>query len=179
MTESISAIVLAGGKSSRMGCDKALLVWQNRTLLSQICTLALKCASKVYIVTPWTEKYRNLVPQQCQFIVEPLLDRDCSNSPLFGFACGLPHVTTEWTLLLACDLPRLSSTHIERWYPSLATASPKTMALLPRSPKGWEPLCGFYRRSCLISLTAYLDSERKSFQNWLQQNLVEELPVSD
>jgi molybdopterin-guanine dinucleotide biosynthesis protein A len=184
MQESIEAIILAGGKSSRMGCDKALLVWQDRTLLSQICTLALKCASQVYVVTPWTEKYQNIVPQNCQLISEPLLNPEGSNSPLIGFACGLPYITTEWILLLACDLPRLSSTQIEAWYANLAMASPKTMALLPRNPKGWEPLCGFYRRTCLTSLTTYLDSGagtsgQQSFQNWLNQNLVEELPITD
>jgi molybdenum cofactor guanylyltransferase len=179
MRESLSAIILAGGKSSRMGRDKALLAIAEQTLLSQICTLALKCASKVYIVTPRTEKYRDLVPQECQLIKEPILTQDGSNSPLVGFAFGLPYVTTDWILLLACDLPRLTATQVKQWYPYLASTSPQTMALLPRHPQGWEPLCGFYRRSCLTSLNAYLASGQQSFQTWLDRNIVEELPIED
>ena len=73
MKKSITAIVLAGGQSSRMGRDKALLSFGERTLLSQICHVARECATQVYIVTPWIEKYQHIVPQNCQLIREKLL----------------------------------------------------------------------------------------------------------
>ncbi len=208
--KSITAIVLAGGQSSRMGRDKALLNWRDRTLLSQICSVAKECAVRVYIVTPWIEKYQPIVPQNCQLIAEklrttqaegaigevaspipdprpPIVGGDASllvphqksNTPIIGFLQALPLVTTDWVLLLACDLPLLRSSHVKLWYEYLETVSLGQIALLPRNPKGWEPLCGFYRRSCLPLLETYINTGGQSFQSFLAQHPIAELPVSD
>ena len=177
---SLAAIVLAGGQSSRMQRDKALLTINGQTMLSRICTIAAECATQVYVVTPWTEKYRDILPPGCQLITETLLSPATkSNSPLIGFAQGLQHIKTEWVLLLACDLARLNSSQVKQWSENLATVLPTEIAFLPRHPKGYEPLCGFYRRNCLPSLEAYLAAGGKSFQGWLAQQQVKTIPVSD
>ena len=177
--DKISAIVLAGGKSSRMGKDKALLNFNGNALLTQVCLLASKCATQTYVVTPWSEKYQSFVPSSCQLIKEQLVLNATSNTPLIGFCQGMQLVKTEWVLLLACDLPYLSSSQVKQWLPALATVLPTEIALLPRHPKGWQPLCGFYRRSCLSSLEAYLKDGERSFQSWLARHPVKELPISD
>lgn len=183
MTESIkdkiTAIVLAGGESSRMGTDKALLPIGNNILLSQICLISKNWTTKVYVVTPWTRKYQDILPQGCQLVQEELLLDAKSNTPLIGFVQGLQQVRTEWVLLLACDLPNLSSFQVKQWVQNLATVLPSEVALLPRSIHGWEPLCGFYRRDTLPSLEAYIDAGGKSFQSWLKQQSVKELKISD
>ena len=177
--DKISAIVLAGGKSSRMGKDKALLNLNGNALLTQVCLLASKCATQTYVVTPWSEKYQSFVPSSCQLVKEQLVLNATSNTPLIGFFQGMQLVKTEWVLLLAYDLPYLSSSQVKQWLPALATVLPTEIALLPRHPKGWEPLCGFYRRSCLSSLEAYLKDGGRSFQSWLARHPVKELPISD
>jgi molybdopterin-guanine dinucleotide biosynthesis protein A len=180
LTSSIAAIILAGGQSSRMGRDKALIQLGEKPLLSQICTLAGECASHVYVVTPWIERYRDILPQNCQLIPEvPLFSESKPHGPLIGFFQGLQKIDSEWILLLACDLPRLSASEVKQWCECLPQVSPNAIAFLPRHPKGWEPLCGFYRRRCLPLLKAYIDSGGRSFQGWLAQHPVEELPVSD
>jgi len=50
-------------------------------------------------------------------------------------------------------------------------------ALLTHHAKGWDPLCGFYRRSCLSALTDYIKG--RSFQHWLAQHPVQLLPLPD
>lgn len=180
LISSVAAIVLAGGGSSRMGQDKALIHFGEQPLLYQICTLAGECASQVYVVTPWVEKYRDILPQGCQLIREISLSSEKQpHGPLVGFFQGLQKVDREWILLLACDLPRLNASEVKQWCEYLPQVSPEAIALLPRHPKGWEPLCGFYRRRCLPLLRAYIDSGGRSFQGWLEQHPVEELPVSD
>jgi molybdopterin-guanine dinucleotide biosynthesis protein A len=178
--KSISAIILAGGQSSRMGRDKAFLPVGNSTLLTYICHIARECAESVYVVTPWTEKYQSMLPVECQLVREKLvLPQQKSNSPLIGFTQGMFHVKTPWVLLLACDLPQLNSAQVKQWSKYLTNVLPSEIALLPRHAKGWEPLCGFYRRSCLPLLEAYTDGGGKSFQGFLAQYPVRELVISD
>jgi len=116
----LTAIVLAGGRSSRMGQDKALLSIQGVPLLQLVCNIAQSCADTVYVVTPWPERYQEVLPTTCRFIREvPLPGENTSeisasskvmplpHGPLVGFAQGLAQAQTAWVLLLACDLPRL------------------------------------------------------------------------
>lgn len=179
--QSLTAIVLAGGQSSRMGQDKALLTIGKQTLLSYVCNVAQESANWVYIVTPWVEKYHQIVEHPTvDLLQETLVDSNAkSNCPLIGFYQGLQQVKTEWVLLLACDLPRINSAAIKSWSESLANLPQEAIALLPRSSKGWEPLCGFYRSNCRSSIKEYLDRGGRAFQPWLQKNQVIELVVRD
>jgi molybdopterin-guanine dinucleotide biosynthesis protein A len=179
-TVSLSVIVLAGGQSSRMGRDKALIVLQGIPLLRQVCEVALNFAGQVYVVTPWLERYQDILPNACHVIREvPLPGETKPHGPLVGFAQGLAQVETDWVLLLACDLPQLQVEVLQRWASGLEKTQEDAIALLPRHPKGWEPLCGFYRRQCLPLLTEFINQGGRSFQSWLAQHPVQELPVSD
>ena len=177
--DQITAIVLAGGESTRMGQDKALLTIDNKTLLSRVCLVAREVAASVYVVTPRNEKYQSILPPGCLLIKEKLVLNAKSNAPIIGFAQGLARVETEWVLLLACDLPYLSSSQVKQWSRALTTVLPTEMAFLPRNPKGWEALCGFYRRDCWFSLKTYINSGGKSFQNWLRDLAIKELELRD
>ena len=175
----VSAIVLAGGESTRMGQDKALLSLDNETFLSHVCQIAIECTAQTYVISPWIEKYQNFLTPDCHRVKEQLAPDATSNTPLIGFAQVMPLVQTEWVLLLACDLPLLSSFQVKQWLSALTTVLPTEIAFLPRSAKGWEPLCGFYRRSCLPSLVQYIDGGGKSFQRWLAVCSVKELVIGD
>lgn len=185
----LSAIVLAGGQSSRMGRDKALIPIQGVPLLRQVCDVALNCTREVYVVTPWIERYRDIVPDACHLIQEVPLPGEIetsgqqaepfSHGPLVGFAQGLDRVNTEWVLLLACDLPQLHVKVLQDWALGLENVAEDAIALLPRHTKGWEPLCGFYRRQCLPLLAEFIDEGGRSFQTWLARCPVQELPLSN
>ncbi|MGK7882988.1 MAG: molybdenum cofactor guanylyltransferase [Crocosphaera sp.] len=174
----LSAIILAGGKSSRMGKDKALIEIQGVPLLQRTATLIQGYANPVYIITPWIERYQRIVPANCQ-----LLRENCpsgkTQGPLVGFAQALVYVKTEWVLLLACDLPKLTIQAVEEWLKQLQKVDDQAIACLPRHEKGWEPLCGFYRSSGLTSLDSFIQAGERSFQQWLQLHSVQELLVSD
>jgi molybdenum cofactor guanylyltransferase len=170
----ISTIVLAGGFSTRMGQDKALLEIQGVPLLRRITDLALAVSRKVLVVTAWPERYQAAVAPDCQFVT----DRD-SAGPLVGFAQGLTVVERDWVLLLSCDLPNLDQATIAGWINDLATVPAGAVAYLPQGEKGWEPLCGFYRSTCRESLRQFIDQGGRSFQRWLQTQSVAILPVVD
>ena len=66
----LAAILLAGGQSKRMGRDKALIQTNGMPMLQQICEVAQDCCPRVYVVTPWPERYRALLPTDCQMMQE-------------------------------------------------------------------------------------------------------------
>lgn len=176
----LSAIILAGGQSSRMGQDKALITVQGLPLLQQVCEVALECTKQVYVVTPWIERYQDILPDACVVIPEvALVGETQRHGPLVGFAQGLAQIETDWVLLLACDLPNLQGEVLQSWAATLATVPENAIAYLCRQPKGWEPLCGFYRHQCLPMLRQYIDDGGRSFQAWLSQHFVQELLCDD
>lgn len=170
----LTGIVLAGGRSSRMGQDKALVAVQGVPLLQLVCGIANALCDKVYVVTPWPERYQELLASSCQFIQEI----PPPQGPLVGFAQGLAQVKTDWVLLLACDLPRLRVEVLQDWAAKLDMGE-ETIALLTHDAKGWDPLCGFYRRSSLPALMEFVNQGGRSFQTWLAQHPVQVLPLPD
>jgi molybdenum cofactor guanylyltransferase len=199
----LTAIILAGGLSSRMGEDKALIEINGLPLLLRVAEVAKQMADSVYVVTAWGERYQALcAAAEIELIAEPL-QADRPQGPLCGFLQGLSQIPTparspaqspalspgqnDWLLLLACDLPNLRVEPLRAWQSRLAAMPPEVMALLPRSAGGaadesmggWEPLCGFYRRQCQPSLQAFVAAGGRSFQVWLAQQSVQALPVDD
>lgn len=180
MNNKITAIILAGGKSSRMGQDKAMLSVDGVPLLLRVYQVASSCADTVYVITPWQERYQDLLPANCKFIREAPFEGDNNaGSPLVGFARALVQVSTEWVLLLACDLPNLRVEVLQAWIEGLENARAEAIAVLAKNEKGWEPLCGFYRKSCLLRLNEFISQGGRSFQQWLNQNPVDVLPYPD
>jgi molybdenum cofactor guanylyltransferase len=195
-------MILAGGRSSRMGRDKATIEIAGIPLLRRIYDVVNSCHARfltpsdqstsmaTYIVTPWVSQYQSMLPTSCQFIAE----QDPHQGPLFGFVQGLEQITSTWVLLLACDLPNLSAPIVQSWIDNLVNLPDDSIAYLPKQVNthgtkmlmpdavegnqlGWEPLCGFYRRSCLESLTAYISTGDRSFQGWLRHQIVTELEI--
>ncbi|MEM9502962.1 MAG: molybdenum cofactor guanylyltransferase [Cyanobacteria bacterium P01_E01_bin.43] len=166
----LTALILAGGASQRMGQDKALLMHKGVSLLRHTWDMAQTVTADVRVVTPQRDRYRPLLPPTAQWVIEPSPPAGTpTTGPLIAFVRALETIETEWTLLLACDLPNLQGSVLQEWQQALPQLPPTAIAYLPRRPQGWEPLCGFYRSACLPSLQQYLTTGRRSFQGWLDQ----------
>lgn len=170
---SVSAVILAGGYSRRMGgIDKALLSWQGVPLIQRVYAVAAACCPEVLVVTPWCDRYQPIVSGP----VEPVLDQ-VRQGPLVALSQALKQVNTEWVLLLACDLPCLNPEVLQSWISQLSDLPSEVMALVPRQCDRWEPLCGFYRLDVQIPLATFIQAGGRSFQQWLSQLPVQPLPV--
>jgi molybdenum cofactor guanylyltransferase len=170
----VAALILAGGQSSRMGHDKALIHLEGMPLLRRVCEVALTCTPSVKIVTPWPDRYRAVVPSGVTFVQEKFLPQEVAQShgPLVGLAQGLAQVEADWVLALACDLPNLKANILQAWKRQLDSLPPTTLAYLPQINERWEPLCGFYRQGCLPLLEAFIQTGGRSFQRWLDRQPV-------
>ena len=162
----LSAVILAGGKSSRMGQDKALIAWDGIPLLQRVCQVASQCCQQVYILTPWPERYQEIVTDfNDQFLVES----NPGQGPLVALAQALAELPTEWILLLACDLPLLQVEIIRDWAARLNNIPDSILATVPQQENFWQPTCGFYRREALQELEKFIQQGGRSCQTWLDQ----------
>jgi molybdenum cofactor guanylyltransferase len=169
-----------------MGRDKASLEIDGISLIRQIYNTVEACrdltgkqladTAQIYVVTPWPQRYESMLPAACQFLPE----RSPDGGPLVAFSQSLPAIDADWILLMACDLPNLSTEIVQTWIDRLPSIPTESIAFLARHPhKGWEPLCGFYRQICGHSLRTYLDRGGRSFQGWLKLQVVTELVITD
>ncbi|HZG39670.1 MAG TPA: molybdenum cofactor guanylyltransferase [Nodosilinea sp.] len=193
----VAAVILAGGRSSRMGHDKALISLGAETLLQRTCRVALACADTVYVVTPWCDRYRPLVPDSVQFIEEkPSPGATATfHGPLMALVQALswlhqcPKASSPWVLALACDMPNLSAATLNLWRSDLDTIPSSYLAYLPQRQHRWEPLCGFYRMAALGPLRQYataattpearVGSKGPSLQAWLNLHPVQTIAPVD
>ena len=183
------AIILAGGRSSRMGRDKALLPIADKPLIYRTCEVAIACTDAVYVVTSRGDRYRPLLPPAVHLLAEPAAADPPGPLVALGYAlgqiCTEKTIAPDWVLVLACDLPNLSAAVICRWRQGLADLAPEVVAYLPKRGDRWEPLCGFYRATVGDSMRqfgksgkqgAQTDSRGRSLQSWLHQQSVAAIP---
>src|ERR1700677_3288499 len=136
----LTAFVLAGGKSTRMGADKAFVGYDGRTLLARALDLARSVTPDVRIVGS-PEKFAPFAP-----VVEDIF-RDCG--PLGGIHAALQSSGTELNLMLAVDTPFVSWAFLQ-YLRSQARNAPAATVIVPRSDGARQPLCAIYRREFAV-----------------------------
>jgi molybdopterin-guanine dinucleotide biosynthesis protein A len=148
--------VVAGGLSTRMGRDKALLPWRGTTLLDHaLARLDAVCADVRILcgaVPRYEDRGRPLV-----------IDEVPGAGPLAGVAAGLRTTAGASGLFLGVDLPSVTVELLA----ALADADGTSDAEVPVTDAGPEPLCALYRSSCLRAIVARLAAgERKMTCFW-------------
>ncbi|MGC2196472.1 MAG: molybdenum cofactor guanylyltransferase [Terriglobales bacterium] len=131
----LSAFVLAGGQSTRMGTDKALVEFEGMTLLARALALLSTVTTDVRILGA-REKF-----DQHGAVLE---DEFPNHGPLGGIHAGLRASAADINLILAVDMPFIDG----RFLKYLADEARKCNAIVtvPRAAGGWQPLCAVYRR---------------------------------
>jgi molybdopterin-guanine dinucleotide biosynthesis protein A len=144
--ESIEAFILAGGASRRMGTDKSQLLINGQTLTQGIAETLCKIAGTVTIVgrsfdDPGVKSIEDLYPQW---------------GALGGVHTALSACRADWALVVACDMPFVSSDLFAR----LASRRGLFEAVAPVQPDGRpQPLCAIYRVSpCLATAEKLIQS---------------------
>lgn len=149
--EGVSAFVLAGGKSSRMGADKAFVELGGRRLLNRALELAGAVTSDVRIVGS-AEKFARFGR-----VVEDEFP-DCG--PLGGIHAALRASRTELNFILAVDLPFVE-VGLLTYLVNEAHAG-RAVVTVPHAGGGWQPLCAVYRREfAAVAETALRQNRNK------------------
>jgi molybdopterin-guanine dinucleotide biosynthesis protein A len=164
---SIEGFVLAGGKSRRMGRNKALLELHGRPL-------ALRAGD---LLRPWVAAV-TLVgsPGQRVSLGMPILtDLFPDRGPLGGICTGLEQSRCDWNVFLACDMPFVEGTFV-RFLRERALMSDAD-AVLPKTEQSLEPLCAAYHRRCLPVMRRVLETSQGGVVDALKQLRVEVIPT--
>jgi molybdopterin-guanine dinucleotide biosynthesis protein A len=164
----IAGFVLAGGRSRRMGRDKALLELNGRSLLSRAVELLRPYVAEVVLLGP-RSRYSDLgMP-----IVE---DSFAGEGPLVGIASGLRSTNCDWNIFLACDMPLVRVDMLEAVVQRVSAGSGQ--AVVPRATNTWQPLCAAYHRSCLPMMEQAIAKERMATVKVLPLLRVESILVA-
>jgi len=129
-----AAFILTGGKSSRMGEDKAFLKLRGETLLDIARKLAIKVCDSVMIVGDRT-----------RFGLDAIEDIFPDSGPLGGIHAALCKTSADLNLVLAVDTPFLDARFLS-WMLQQA-ASSNAVVTFPKLETGYQPLCAVYRKS--------------------------------
>jgi molybdenum cofactor guanylyltransferase len=144
-----AGFVLAGGRSTRMGTDKAMLSRNGRTLLEQAATQVEEAAGTVVIIGD---------PLRYGHFRWPVVqDRLPGRGPLGGVVTALEITTSPWNLITACDMPRLDSGFLAGLLDAAVALPAGLDCLVPLGRSGPEPLCAVYHRQALPELRNALE----------------------
>ncbi|MEO8371700.1 MAG: molybdenum cofactor guanylyltransferase [Candidatus Solibacter sp.] len=159
-----SGYVLAGGRSSRMGRDKARLPFRGTDLVSAVATAVARAAGSA-----------NLIGHP---VLPSLPDLYPGEGPLGGILTALRHATSDCCLIVACDMPEVGAVFLTRLV-ELAAQSPRSV-ILPYGPDGLpQPLCAVYPRSALAAMEAHFSGGVRKVTAALSGVAVEPLRVAE
>ena len=133
--DDVTAFILAGGKSIRMGKDKAFLEFKGRILLARTLELAAGVAKDVRIVGD---------PSKFAAFGRVIEDIYCEHGPLGGIHAALKSSSTELNLMLAVDLPLVEPNFLK--YLVSVARDGNAVVTVPRASDGLQPLCAVFRR---------------------------------
>jgi molybdopterin-guanine dinucleotide biosynthesis protein A len=134
MENSRMGFILAGGQGSRMGTDKAFLIFRGCTLLERAITV-LRPVCDVAIVGD---------PAKFSDYGSVIEDAYPGCGPLAGIHAALMHSRAELNLVLAVDMPLVSTDLLAFLFASAANTG--ALVTVPHSARGFQPLCAVYRR---------------------------------
>ncbi|HEX8678793.1 MAG TPA: molybdenum cofactor guanylyltransferase [Chthoniobacterales bacterium] len=166
MSSPFSAVLLAGGKSSRMGRDKAFVeidgvpLWQRQLrLLEQLAP------AEIYLAGPPREEWNDAA---CTVIPDAQED----SGPLAGIVSALRRSRTPLLLALAVDLPNITSDYLER----LLDLCTNDRGVVPRTDR-FEPLVAIYPARALSTAEQLLSARSYSLQAFARRCVAEHFVV--
>ena len=164
-----ASIVMAGGRSERMGQDKALLQVDGQPL---VASLAAQLA-------PWLEAVVISADEAERFAFTGLpvaVDRAPDQGPLMGIASGLEASPCERNLVVACDMPLVDRALARELLARLDDAD----VVVPVDPQGrYEPLFAAYRKAAAPVMFAALAAGKRRIWDTYQDLRVERVPLAE
>ncbi|MBI2849373.1 MAG: molybdenum cofactor guanylyltransferase [Chloroflexi bacterium] len=149
--DDVTSLILAGGRSTRLGLDKALLRFEGETLIERVVARLAPFSERVIIVTSLVglERLKGLAQDGVTHFVTDIFPEKGS---LGGIYSGLVASNSFYSLAVACDMPFLSASLLQHMI-SLAEGFD---VVIPRVDGTLEPLHAVYSKNCLGPMRSLL-----------------------
>lgn len=162
MYSDITGILLAGGKSSRMGENKSFLKICDKTIIERIAELIKSIFSEVIVITNTPDEYK--------FLNLPLFEDVFKwRGPLAGIHSGLIHSNTEKNFVISCDVPLMTKEMIE-YIVNFQTRKPIVFC---KAAGYHQPLVGVYHKEIIFEIEKIIsdntETSDKSFHHFLKK----------
>jgi molybdopterin-guanine dinucleotide biosynthesis protein A len=168
----LTLAIQAGGKSSRMGEDKALLPFLGKPLIERVLDRVQHLGDETIITTNHPAGYRYL---GLPLVPDIILDRGA----LGGLYTALKAAKSPFVAVVACDMPFANAEILEHAY-RLLKEHPHIDAVIPGTEHGLEPLHAVYRRStCLPAVKAAIKRDKWRLISWHGNIKVHNIPPEE
>lgn len=162
-----SAIILAGGKSTRMGFDKQLLRLRERSLIEGLIRRLGGSFDETIVVTNRPELYIGLADKITGDIIPDM-------GPLSGIHAGLSAASSEYSFVIACDMPQINAKYID--YMMELLNKNESMACITKFGDWIEPFNAFYSKALIEHIESFLMGGGKAVHRLLMNHNVEYIP---
>ncbi|WP_298754747.1 molybdenum cofactor guanylyltransferase [uncultured Psychroserpens sp.] len=154
----MTAIILAGGKSSRMGYEKGLVMYKNKPFIAHVIHATETLVNEVIIVSN-NKNYD-------QFNLKRVNDIMVNTGPLAGLYSGLYHSTTEDNLVLSCDIPLITKELLEQLISEVSVEDDIVQVSIKDRT---NPLLAVYKKRCMVSCLKTIKSGERRLQAFVNQ----------
>jgi len=167
--QDVTGVLLAGGRSSRFGSNKALALWRGKFLIQHAREALSSVFTDCLLVTN--------IPGQYVFLNMPIIsDRYQNMGPLAGIHAALHHSSKPWIFVIGCDMPAVT--------PELITflcglAKEEFEAVIPWPKTGAEPLCGLYHKTALAKIEKQLGNKKGQITELLHKLYVRKVKEAE
>lgn len=161
--DKMTAILLSGGKSKRMGKSKQMLSYNGVYLIDTIIANLSKHFNEIIIVSNergfLNKRYKNFTNK---ILIVGDIVKDMG--PCGGLLSGLTYSTNKDNLLLACDMPYFSDDYL-----AYLKKKPYYKALVYEGKSGLEPFFGLYDKNLIEDIKIYLSKGKRSLHGFLKE----------
>jgi len=147
----MTSIVLAGGKSSRLGQNKALEAIDGKSLIQWVVDRLAVISTEIIIATAHGERILCSSPTG----IKTVADVYPGKGPLVGIYSGLIASSSPRAIVVGCDMPFLSIGLLDY----MSQISSTFDVVVPQTRKKVEPLCAVYSSNCLASIHNLLERD--------------------
>jgi molybdopterin-guanine dinucleotide biosynthesis protein A len=154
----VTGVILAGGKSRRMGRDKAFLPYGKGLLIERVIEVVQQVTADVILITNTPEQYQRFgLPMFSDVIPEA--------GSLGGVYSGLVFAKTPYSLCLACDMPFVKPAFLRFLCDTAAEAD----VVIPRNAEDFQPLCAVYSQVCREPIRQKIEGGRLKITGFFDQ----------
>ncbi len=156
--DKLVGVIISGGKSSRMGADKSLLLWNNKPFYLHAAEILTPFCSEIYV---------SCNPAQAEnYNLPTIIDKYESNGPMTGVLSSLAALREQSIITLPCDMPEISKDILNE----IVNSNDKMLdgVFLKDNNDQIEPLIAIYNPSIYSKLLTWYDSGNYSLKKFIE-----------